>query len=451
MKIDLSKYTDTNICVAVSGGRDSMALLHYLLARGGEYGISVSAVNLDHKMREQTSALDSAFVAGYCNERGVPLAFFEWNDGKVKKSEGAARIWRRERYADAAEHFNAVIATAHHLNDNAETVLFNLARGSGLAGLTGINETCVASSGKNSQKQFKIIRPLIACTREEIDEYIAKNNVPYVDDETNFTNDYTRNIIRHNVLPELEKVVDGASKAIFRLSRIAAEDEEYFEKLITDREIVKRTHWGYEISRCDEKPVFKRAVLKVISDCGVKDYTFEQLERLYQLQFAPKAKKFEFLGLTAFKEEGKIAIRVNFLSHLSQIDYPFFAYLDSHLAEFFNQPLYIEREQNFKCEFAEFVANCKALKFDLDKIPATAVIRTMREGDKFKKFGGGTKNLGDYFTDKKIPVRIRKSIPVIADGCQVLIVCGVEISQTVKVDEDTKAVALCVAADYTRL
>lgn len=422
-----------------------MALLHYLLAHGAEYGISVSAVNFDHKMRGEVSARDSSFVAEYCKEHGVPLIFYEW-ECEGQKTETSARNWRRERYFDAAEYFNAAVATAHHLNDNAETVLFNLARGSGLSGLTGITDIDLSVL---ANKPCKFIRPLIACSREEIDAYIAENNIPYVDDETNFTDNYTRNKIRHNVLPELEKAVPNAAKAIYRFSRIAAEDEEYFENLIKERGLVKYTALGHEIATCIEKPVFKRAILRALKERGIKDYTFEHLDRLYELQFAEKGKKFEFLGLTAFSEEGKIAICSDELLDYSENGCPFKDHYRFEYSKHFGQILYIEMEKYFNNEWYDSLGNPKTLKFDFDKIPKTAVIRFMREGDKFKKFGGGTKNLGDYFTDKKIPVRIRKHIPVIADGSQILIVCGVEISDSVKVDEYTKTVALCVAEDYT--
>lgn len=445
MKIDLSQYCGMNICVAVSGGRDSMALLHYLLAHGAEYGITVSAVNFDHKMRGETSARDSAFVKEYCKEQGVPLLFYEWNE-EGQKTETSAREWRRMKYIVAAEHFNAAVATAHHLNDNAETVLFNLARGSGLSGMTGITDAKISFGGR----QLLLIRPLIGCSREEIDEYIAENNVPYVDDETNFTDNYTRNKIRHNVLPELEKAVPNATKSIYRFSRIAAEDEGYFKNLIKERGLIKHTALGYEIAHCPEKPVFKRAVLQVLKFCGIKDYTFEHLDRLYDLQFAEKGKKFEFLGLTAYCEEGKIAICSDLSVDNSKFEAPFLLHCKQEITSFCGQTLYIEKEIYFNADFAGLAENPKTLKFDFDKIPENAVIRFMREGDKFKKFGGGTKNLGDYFTDKKIPVRIRKSIPVIADGNRILIVCGVEISDNVKLDEYTKTVAICVAEDYSK-
>ena len=455
MEIDLSKYSKLNICVAVSGGRDSMALLHYLLARGGEYGIRVCAVNFDHGMRDVTSARDSAFVADYCASRGVPLLFYRW-ESAGEKTEAAAHIWRSMRYAEAVlpqvlpngekwEGADAV-ATAHHLNDNAETVLFNLARGSGIAGLTGIcDETCLAVSGK----PFKLIRPLIAVSRAEIGEYIARNGIPYVDDETNFTDDYTRNKIRHNVLPELERAVPNAAGAIYRFSRIAAEDEEYFGGIIEERGLIKRTPLGYEIAKCPEKPIFKRAILKCLSECGVRDYTFGHLEALYALQFAERGKKFGFCGYTAINEGNRTALCADSMLKMRDEGCPFWEFFGcSAEPVFFGRPLYIGSANGIP----ELDISCKkTLRFDSGKIPKDAVVRFMRAGDRFTKFGGGTKNLGSYFTDKKIPVRLRANIPLVASGSDVFLVCGVEISEKCRTDGGASQIAVCIAEDFIKM
>ncbi len=455
MRIDLTQYAGMRICAAVSGGRDSMALLHYLISRGGEYGISVCAVNFDHGMRAESSSRDSAFVAEYCKQNGVPLIFYKWTD-EGAKTESAAHFWRFMKYTQAVQPQTLsngdkwdgadAVATAHHLNDNAETVLFNLARGSGLAGLTGITDEEYSSV---APKPFKLIRPLIAVSRAEIDEYIAKNNIPYVDDETNFTDDYTRNKIRHNVLPELEKAVPGASGAIYRFSRIAAEDEEYFKKIIEERGLIKRTPLGCEISYCAEKSVFKRCVSRCLRELNVRDYSFEHFEALYALQFAGRGKKFEFCGYTVFNEGNKIAFCSSSALKMQEDGCPFSEYFNHDASPvFLGRPLYIGSQGS---EPKLDISHPKTLKFDCDKIPSTAVVRFMRPGDKFTKFGGGTKNLGSYFTDLKIPARIRSNVPVVADGNDILIVCGVEISEKVRLEDGTRNPAVCVAEDYIKM
>ena len=417
---DLGVYANTNVCVALSGGRDSMALINFIYTHMHEYGITLSALNCDHKIRGESSTRDSEFVEKWCKERGIALLKFIWDyDGP--KTEQSARIWRRECYKIALERGADFVATAHHMNDNAETVLFNLARGSAIAGLAGITD------GE------RIIHPMISCTRAQIDKYIEENNIPFVEDETNLSDGYTRNRIRHNILPELEKAVPGAVGNIFRLSRLAEEDERYFDSVIKERKIFKLTPCGAEISLC-ESVIFKRATLKAVKHFCRKDYTAEHLQSLYLLANGQKNKKFEFLGLTAYGGEGKIVLTES-EKPISEI--PFASYNGD---SFCGQKLIISSAVH---------GEGKVLKFDSDRIPEDAVIRFKREGDKFRKFGGGTKSLGDYFTDRKIPVWVRSAIPLIATGSEVLAVCGVEISDRIKIAGNTENIAYIVAYDYT--
>lgn len=429
MNVDLSRYSHKKICVAVSGGKDSMALLHYIFVNREKFGITLTALNCDHGMRGEASSRDSRFVLGWCEERGLEISFFK---AEGFKSEAQARAWRYGCYSKASARFGgAAIATAHHLNDNAETVLFNLARGSALAGVTGISDGRLDVGDET----VEVIRPLIECSRAEIDEYIAANGVPYVTDETNLTDDYTRNYIRHNVLPRLEEAVPGAAKAIYRFSRLATEDEEYLARLA--RGYVSRQNGYCTIKFCEERPVFGRAAVAVIKgEYAKKDYTQSHLDALYGLQFLSNGKIFKFLGLTAYKENGEIVL----CRDAEPVGALAFDYYGS--ITFGGFDITIERVR-------EIPASAGVLRFDCDKIPPTAVIRTRRAGDKFTKFGGGTKSLGDYFTDKKVAVRLRDSIPLIADGDEVLAVCGYEISDKIKTDKNTVQTAIigCRAAN----
>ena len=450
MNVDLKKYCGLKICAAVSGGRDSMALLHYLHAHAAEYDITLTALNCDHKMRGEISARDSAFVADYCKKIGVPLSPYVADTPLA--SEGAARLWRLKCYLEEAKKCDC-IATAHHLDDNAETVLFNLARGAALNGMEGITDSDLSAL---ADKPFRLIRPLIACSRAEIDEYVAANSVPYVDDETNFKTDYTRNKIRHNVLPALEDAVPGAARAIYRFSRLAAEDEEYFERQ-AEPLLSRREPYGDYIAHCEEKVIFRRAALKIIAGRHrKKDYTGEQFERLYGLQFAENGKRFEFLGLTAFKEEGRIFIADSQEFKAAEDGVPFSEF-KSFCRNTFGSEIAIVRSENVAADLTAQMQSAtpglklKILRFDGGKIPQGAIVRFMRAGDRFTKFGGGTKNLGDWFTDKKIPLRLRKTIPLLCDGSDVLIVFGMEISDKLKTDGSTREVCCAIAADYSKL
>lgn len=421
--IDLSVYANRRICVAVSGGRDSMALLNFIYTHMREHGIVLSALNCDHKIRGKESKADSDFVKKYCAERNIPLTFFEWNSNEAKTEE-RARIWRRQCYEAVLNGGAEFVATAHHMNDNAETVLFNLARGSSVSGLSGIYD-----SGK-------IIHPLVSCTRAQIDEYVLSNGVPYVDDETNFTENYTRNKIRLNVLPELEKAVSGTVKNIYSLSRLASEDEEYFKEQIEKRKILNFNKFGVTIRAC-ESVIFKRAALQAIKRFKKKDYTQEHLKRLFELSSAEKGKKFEFLGLTAYAEGGKIVLTEENIC--LPVSIPF----ETYRAEEIGGVKLVITEQK--------PDSGKYLKADAFAIGKNAVVRFRRKGDRFKKFKGGEKSLGDYFTDEKIPLYLRDRIPLIADGSCVLAVCGVEISDAVKTDENTQKTIYIISENFSEV
>lgn len=437
MKIDFEKYRDMRICAAVSGGADSMAMLHCLHAHAKEYNITLSVMTCDHGLRGDNSLRDCEFVMQWCSERGLQVSFYSKNCLAEAKNSGvsvetAARNWRRECYADMCKR-GWVIATAHHMNDVAETVLFNLARGTALSGVTGIRESAKMCEYplNNGYSDIKTVRPLLQCSREDIDGYIEKNGIKYVVDATNLSDDYTRNYIRHNVLPQLEKAVSGAVKNIAAFTKAAALDEAYIHSKMLESGILTIQDKACIISTCEEKALFYRAVIASVKDCfHRKDYTSAHLETLYNLQFLDSGKKFEFLSLIAYKENGCIAICETI--KLSERSLQFLGIADYELGTAYvgvnlSKP---EKEGEFK-----------TLKIDVDKVPDGAELRTRRKGDKFTKFGGGTKSLGDYFTDCKIPLRLRDILPVIAYKDVVLAICGVEISDELKVDESTDTAA----------
>ena len=442
MNLNLSPYAGKRICVAVSGGADSMALLHYLLVHAKEHGITLSALNCDHGIRGEESRRDSAFVEAYCGDNGIFLHKFAAEEGRFTDENGA-RKWRLKCYKEVIEGgFADFIATAHHMNDNAETVLFNLARGSGLAGMAGITDL----------PAMKLIRPMIACTREEIDAYVEQNGVPFVVDATNLTDAYTRNKIRRSVLPALQEAAPGAVRAIYRFSRLAAEDEEYLSRQ-AEKITVRRPTFGYVISPCAERVIFKRAAHAIIAGAyGRKDYTAEQLERLFSLQSADNGKAFGFLGLTAVKEEQGVAIVEDGAVDCESAGVPFLQNLDDSEATEYAGCVACLEYWRYADETAERIRGAydvpvKTLKFDLDAIPPTAVIRFKRAGDKFTKFGGGSNSLSDYLTDKKIPQSLRATLPLVCDGSEVLMVGGVEISDKVKVVKDTMRIGAFICAD----
>lgn len=458
MNCNFSRYKDKRICVAVSGGKDSMALLHLLLSVATEHNITLSVVNCDHTIRGEQSAKDSAFVLSECARLGVPALSFTWEEyalGLITSGvEQRAREWRHTCYLTATKPHVAkggqkwqgadVVALAHHANDNAETVLFNLMRGTSPSGLCGIRDCTLDVQGE----KLDVVRPLIECTRAQIDDYVSQNKINYVVDESNFENDYTRNKIRNVIIPELEKVCPSVVGAISRLSTLCARDEEYFQSQILDRGLVSREGANYIIKHCKERPIFSRACTWAFRDMSIKDYTFDVVDALFDLQSRHVGKKFEFLHLTAVKEEGKIVIYPTQTVQKGQ-SANFGEFASQEMDEFCGEPLMVIRCARAQYKLLCATAPYKTLFLDADKVPASATVRFFEKGDRFTKFGGGTKKLGDYFTDKKIPERVRRQIPLIVDGGEVLCVCGVEICDKLKIDDRTQSVYCITAKDYT--
>ena len=182
------------VAVAISGGADSVCLLHLLHTNAKALDITVKAINVEHGIRGESSLQDSQFVKDFCALINVELKSYTVNAPSFAKQKGysleqAARVLRYECFDNALiEGFCDKIATAHHAGDNAETVLFNILRGSALSGVCGISES--AYNGK-------IIRPILKVTKQEISAYLKEHNLPFVFDSTNSEEKYSRNYIRN--------------------------------------------------------------------------------------------------------------------------------------------------------------------------------------------------------------------------------------------------------------
>lgn len=222
-KRDMLPQGGTVLC-AVSGGRDSMALLHLLMALGTEFGFRVEAGHFNHQLRD-TANRDEDFVRTWCGEHGVPFTCGRGDAAGFAKREGrstedAARILRYAFLEGAAEDMGADrIATAHHREDNAETLLLHLIRGAGLQGLGGIPPV-----------RGRVVRPLLEISRGEINGYIERNGIPFVEDESNQDRMYTRNRLRLEVLPLLEEIAPGAGGRIAGTAALVREENEFIRR-----------------------------------------------------------------------------------------------------------------------------------------------------------------------------------------------------------------------------
>ena len=209
----------SGVLCALSGGADSMYLLCRLLEGREKYGWTVQAAHLNHGLRP-TARRDEDFVRDWCGKRDVPLTVGHAAAGELARREGlsieeAGRVLRYAFLEETARREGLeLIATGHHAGDNAETVLMNLIRGCGLNGLTGIPE-----------RRGNIVRPMLEASRPEIEGYLTAHNIPHVEDETNADPAYTRNKVRHQLLPLLEELNPRAAAHIAAAARRLGEDE----------------------------------------------------------------------------------------------------------------------------------------------------------------------------------------------------------------------------------
>ena len=425
MQIDLSKFISNNetVAVALSGGGDSMALLHYMLNKSKKYHISVIAINIEHGIRGEESISDTNFVKNYCKENGVPLLTYSVDCVAYASRHGlsieqAGRILRYQIFNDAiAQNKCDKVATAHHQKDNFESVLFNLFRGSSLKGLAGIDENF----------ENKIIRPFLSVSKQEISYYLAKHNIPFVTDQTNFDDKYTRNAIRLNILPEIEKVFPEAEKSVYKFSQIARLEDEYMNEQTLKALTFLDTKVKVQLPI--HNALLSRATVLALKHLGVeKDWEKSHIDSVLALANLANGKMAHLpKGIIAVKEYDKIV----FYKDLKAID----TVIPFSLGEisFIDKAILIkEKKQPIDLKNGFFA--------DKDKIPCDAVIRTRRDSDKFTKFGGGTKSLSDFFTDIKIPLLERDNIPLLAVGSDVLAIFGLAISDKIKVDKSTKTI-----------
>ncbi|MBR2336359.1 MAG: tRNA lysidine(34) synthetase TilS [Clostridia bacterium] len=417
------------VAVALSGGKDSVCLLHILLSERERLGITVKAINVEHGIRGEESKRDSLFVKSLCKALNVPLKALEFDcvefsrKNKMTVEEGARRLRYDSFFKLIDEGFCNKVATAHHLADNVETVLLNLFRGASPSGLKGIPE--ISHAGK-------IIRPILGATKEELDEYALKHGLEYVVDTSNQSDDYSRNFLRLNVIPEIKKRFPKMESAVNRFVNVLSGEDEFLSKKA--REAVMLNGSSVSVLCSEDDVIFARASVIAMKDIGIaKDYDKAHIDGLLALKTSQNGKRIDLLnGVTAVKEYDRVSFYRQ--GEVEQGDIAF------GLGEFaFGEKKVVVSSLEGAVDFkAKQKGECY---FDLDKIPQGTVIRVRKDGDVFTKFGGGTKNLGDYMTDKKIPLIKRNSLPVLACGSEVLVVCGVEISQRVKIDEKTTRIA----------
>ena len=434
MNLDMELLKNRGVvAVAVSGGKDSVALIHLLSKLKGELGITLKAVNVEHGIRGEESVSDSEFVKKLCKELSVELYFKSVDVPRLVERDGlseeeAARILRYKVFDEAIESgFCDFIATAHHLSDDVETILFNILRGTSLSGVGGISS--LSHGGK-------ILRPMLSVTREEIDDYVLKNNLPFVTDRTNLDTGYARNFLRLEVIPLIKSRFKSFETAVERFAVLAAKDDEYLNCIAKKSVELKDGEASFAVGL--DEVIFARSAVIAMKHVGiVKDYEKRHIDEISALKGARKGTTIDLpKNVAAVKDYNKITLYIKKGRDSEEV--PFKTGEMTVCGKRVNISLADKIEKKDK-----------ALYFDGDKVPRSAVIRTRRDGDTFEKFGGGTKKLKDYLIDKKIPSRERDGLLLVADGKKVLLIFGIEISASIKVDKGTTNMLKCNISNNT--
>lgn len=425
--MNLSAYQNQTIAVALSGGVDSTVLFHRLLELQSVYGFSLCVVHCEHGIRGQDSLDDQAFVKTLCGQYGVQGYFFNEDCPALAARTGesletAARNFRYGCFERLLDEGKAdYIALAHHLGDQAETVLFRLCRGSGLNGAAAMREV-----------NGRYLRPMLTESKESILAYAAAHQLAYREDATNGERNASRNVLRLDVLPMLETLVPGAKENLAAFARLAREDEDFLtewsEQLIERVPPIDGRDSGYRVRIDERAPLFKRACLQVMRCVGLeKDYTARHLDALIELAALQTGARCNLpKGVTAVREYDRIAFLVE--------------RADEELPVLFVREGRFDRGRYVITMSFQPIAGVKNLRLDVAKLPQTAVVRSKRIGDSFEKFGGGRKPLKKYLVDQKISALEREGLPILAEreGTEVFAVLGVEIAKCVAVDEGTK-------------
>ncbi|HWQ50658.1 MAG TPA: tRNA lysidine(34) synthetase TilS [Terriglobales bacterium] len=381
-----------HVVVGLSGGADSVSLLHFLAGLRGEAGFSLSALHLNHLLRGEEALRDENYAKELCAALEVPISVHRLPISELAKARGVSfeTAGRDERYrlfeAEAAK-YGGVVATAHTASDAAETLLLNLMRGSGLAGLGAI-----------PPRRGIYIRPLIDCLREEVEDYCAAHGLAFVTDSTNLSPDYARNRVRLELLPYMKEHFNPAiTETLARTAELLREDEAALDALVPDTG---------DVEALQALPFALRS--RALRRMAGRALSFEQTKALDALILSGQNGVVRSLpdGLEARAEYGRLRVEKGGPAAIA----PQTLRLGNNQIDGFgNIKLSIEDEKS-----SENIYNHR-LKCGI--IQNTLCVRARTSGDKYRPCGRPEKSLARLAKDAKLPASLRGFLPVIeADG-----------------------------------
>lgn len=434
------------VIAGVSGGADSVCLLLVLLELKKEIGFEIVAVHVNHEIRGADADADEAFVKHFCEERGVPLETYSANVQNIAKerkqsTEEAGREVRREFFEQARFKYHGTrIALAHHQNDNAETFLFRLARGTGLKGLGGM-----------APVKEEYIRPLLCVERSEIEAYLQEQGVSYCTDATNESDEYTRNRIRNHMISYLEteinsKTVEHMSETMEQMRQVQDYLEQQAESYL--KSCVTQTESGYLIleEKYREvpevlKPMLTKKVLVWLcrKEKDLEGVHLKKTQELFDKQTGRK------INLPYQMEAKRVYDGVEvYQKKIVESEPKREIFWDLQKTE----ETYQWENKKICCRIlnkmqidGETLEKSHTKRFDCDIIKNGISFRTRRPGDYITiHTDGRTQKLKTYFINEKIPQKERDKILLVADGSHILWVVGYRVSCAYQTNETTRCV-----------
>ncbi len=407
---------DSVVLCAVSGGADSMCLLHWLNGVKEVLGIRLQAAHYNHHLRGAESDRDEEFVRAHCREWDIPLTcgggdVSVWAKELGLGLEEAARELRYAFLQEMAQQIDAdLIAVAHNANDNVETMLLHLIRGSGLTGLTGMQP-----------RRDNIVRPLLSVTRAEIEAYCADHGVPFVQDSTNADDRYSRNRVRHRIVPELtemnprfvensvkllERLRDDESYLISQTNVVFASTRKEGERIILPASAIAGLH----------EALAPRAVRRLLMLAGQMNCSAAHLESVVALcRSSDPSVRIALPGLTVYRMYDELV----FAPAGTEETVPEPAAVCEDGETHYGGTGWVLRCTQTECPEAA-TKNPESFFLACDKIVGSLQLRPRRTGDQIKLPGRGTKTVKKLLIDRKVPLAQRELLPVLADEAGVL-------------------------------
>ena len=413
------------VLVALSGGGDSVALLHILKTLSKRLKFSLCAAHLNHGIRGEAASEDAEFVHDFCDFYGIPAYGGYADIPRIARQNGqtleqAGRLRRYEFLEEARRFFGAdKIAVAHHMDDQAESIMLHLVRGSGLRGLCGM-----------APKRENIIRPLLCLCKADIEDYLVSENLPYCTDATNFVADGTRNRLRLETIPYLKREFNPRLvESLCSMGEMLSADEEYLCSIAEEELNKARRDGGFDraLLKTLPKPILSRCVRLALSEIGaLTDAERGHIESIIDLLGARTGARIEIPGADVWISYDLVCFgRYKTGTENWEIPFTITDYIITPAGDYRISP----------CKTTDRPRDRYSACVDADKLPEGTVIRQRKAGDRFRRINApGGKKLKDAYIDEKLP-REKRDFAIIAAGQDVLFAPGLGAAESIKLDD----------------